>query len=155
PTAPIADQCQGGRSSSPSAPTSGLGSSGRWRFLSGAGALMSPSVGLAPELAGLVLLAQEAALLLDEAPVGAGHARVLGEGIEDLEGCLGVVGGAVGALELDAETGGHVAEGAALLLLVELAGEGEGVDPVDLAAHGRRRRGGPHLGPVQLGQDEV
>src|SRR6185369_1221463 len=124
-----------------------LGSSGSRRFLS-PGSLIATSVGLAPELASLVLLAEEAALLLDEAAVGAGDPRILGEGVEHLERRLGVVGGAVGAGELDAQARGHVAEGAALLVLVELAGEGERIETVDLAAHRGGRRVGAHAGAL-------
>src|SRR5262245_61570463 len=98
-----------------------------------------PSVWLAPKLASLVLLAQEAALLLDQTAVGAGNARVLGEGVEDLERGFGVIGRAVGPDQVNAKARGHVAEGAALLFLVELSGEGERIDPVDLPAHRRGR----------------
>src|SRR5262249_25649123 len=108
PIAPMPDQCHGGRS--PSSGGRSPPSSHRTRpFLSGCAALIGrASVGFAPELARVVLLAGEAALLLDEAAIGARHARVLREGVHHPERCLGVVGRAVGALVLDAEALRHL-----------------------------------------------
>src|SRR5258708_4102643 len=100
-------------------------------------AASGPERGAAPPATLVGLVESEAALLSYHGSVTARDSRVLAQLEEDAQGCLGVIGRAVSVLERDAEPRRHVSEGARPLLLLQLAGPDERVDPLDVAAQGR------------------